>query len=77
MTSLPKWVIEFDEMNSCCTSISDYKKLHEALSIAWKAMERARHWQNVRGLSPQGALEQVEVDLFGAMQIIEQLGERE
>lgn len=51
MRELPEWIIKYDEMTSCCTNISDYKKLYEALKIAWKNLnliseERTENMKN-------------------------------
>jgi hypothetical protein len=71
--SLPKWLLECrnaPEMDH----LADRHRLIEAMVIAWSAMETADHWQNVKGLSAEGALAQVHIDLKTAMRRIEELG---
>jgi hypothetical protein len=42
MSKLPEWIIKFDDTYSCCTNISDYKKLYKALEIAWETLTKTR-----------------------------------
>lgn len=70
--SLPKWISDL-QSSSAWTRAED-EKLLTALSIAWEALEQARHWNNVQGLSAESALAQVEIDLSQAMRRIEEMG---
>ncbi len=74
-TPLPKWIIKFDDMESCCTSISDYKKLYEALSIAWEALDKQADTMDNHASDEQPAPGFYADEIREAMRQIEELGQ--
>lgn len=67
MSNLPEWIIKFDEINSCCTNISDYKKLCEALAIAWDGIQDS--------IDEGSSVSEIKIHLKEALRRIRELGE--